>query len=206
MRLKRSIEMPKISCWAGRRHMTEDLTFIDYYEILEISPNANSGTIERMFRHLAQRYHPDNHDTGDRLRFDEIMAAHHTLRNPVKRAQYDIKHKNHSGFVWKLADEASDGNGIERDVDTQNKLLSILYVKRRQNIKDPGIGNHELERLLGCPAEHLEFHVWYMKEKGWIGRTEKGMLAITVEGVDRANSEHHRKTTNKLLTDQNHTD
>jgi curved DNA-binding protein CbpA len=186
--------------------MTEASTFIDYYEILEISPNANSGTIERMFRHLAQRHHPDNQDTGDRLRFDEIMAAHDTLREPVKRAQYDIKHKNHSSFRWKLAEEASDGKGIERDVDTQNKLLSVLYVKRRQNIKDPGIGNLELERLLGCLAEHLEFHVWYLKEKGWIGRTENGMLAITVDGVDRANSEHHRKTTNKLLTAQNHTD
>ena len=62
--------------------------FIDYYEILEISPNANSGTIERMFRYFAQRYHPDNQDTGDRLRFDLIAEANATLRDPVKRAQY----------------------------------------------------------------------------------------------------------------------
>jgi curved DNA-binding protein CbpA len=183
--------------------MTEDPTFIDYYEILEISPNANSGTIERMFRYLAQRYHPDNHDTGDRLRFDEIMAAHHTLRDPVKRAQYDLKHRHNSTVRWKLAEEASNGNNIARDVDTQNQLLSVLYVKRRHNIRDPGIGNHELERLLDCPAEHLEFHVWYLKQKGWIARTENGMLAITVEGVDRTNSEHHRRVANKLLTDQN---
>nr|WP_246767912.1 DnaJ domain-containing protein [Bradyrhizobium sp. CCBAU 53340] len=33
------------------------------YETLEISPNANSGTIERMFHYLAQRYHPDNRKT-----------------------------------------------------------------------------------------------------------------------------------------------
>ena len=183
----------------------EDAEFIDYYEILEISPNANSATIDRVFRHLAQRYHPDNQDTGDRLRFDEIMEAHDTLRDPVKRAQYDIQHKNHSGTRWKLAEEASDSKGIERDVDIQNKLLSLLYVKRRRNISDPGIGNLELERLLGCPAEHLEFHLWYLKEKGWIRRTESGTLAITVEGVDRANSEHHRKTTNKFLTDQSQT-
>ena len=39
--------------------------FIDYYEVLEISPNANSGRIERMFRYFAQRYDPDNQDTGD---------------------------------------------------------------------------------------------------------------------------------------------
>jgi hypothetical protein len=53
---------------------------------------------------------------------------------------------------------------------------------------------------LGCPAEHLEFHLWYLKEKGWIKRTESGTLAITVEGVDRANSEHQRDPRHKLLT------
>ena len=180
--------------------------FVDYYEILEISPNADSGAIERMFRYLAQRYHPDNRDTGDRLRFDVVLEAHNTLKDPIKRAQYDIQHKNHSGLHWRLAEEASDSKGIERDVGIQNKLLSILYVKRRQNIRDPGIGDLELERLLGCPAEHLEFHLWYLKEKGWIGRTENGMLAITVEGLDRANSKHDRITISKeLLSDHSRT-
>ena len=183
----------------------EASTFTDYYEILEISSNANSETIDRIFRYLAQRYHPDNQDTGDRLRFEKIVQANNTLRDPITRAQYDIQHKNHSDVRWKLAEEASDSKGIERDVDIQDKLLSVLYVKRRQNINNPGMGPADLGRLLGCPREHLEFHLWYLKEKGWIGRLQNGMLAITVEGVDRANSEHHRKTTTKLLTDQNHT-
>jgi curved DNA-binding protein CbpA len=186
-------------------HMVEASEFVDYYEILEISPNANSGTIDRIFRYLAQSYHPDNPDSGDRAHFDVIMEAYNTLKDPAKRAQYDIQHKNHSGFRWKLANEASDRKGIERDVEMQNRLLSILYVKRRQNISDPGIGNFELERLLGCPAEHLEFHVWYLKEKGWITTTESGTLAITVEGVDHANSEHHRNRHLKLLTDERQT-
>ena len=184
----------------------EGSDFIDYYEILEISPNADSGAIERMFRYLAQRYHPDNHDTGDRLRFDEIMAAHDTLRDPVKRAQYDIQYKNQLGLRWRLAEEASDNKTIERDVDIQNRLLSILYVKRRQNVRDAGVGDIELERLLDCPPEQLEFHLWYLKEKGWIGRTENGTLAITIEGVDRTNSEHQLKTVSKkLLSDQSRT-
>ncbi len=175
--------------------------FTDYYEILEISPNADSETIDRIFRYLALRYHPDNQDTGDLNRFSEILDAHTTLKDPVKRAQYDIQHKDHSRFDWKLAGEASESKGIERDIDIQDKLLSILYVKRRQNINDPGMTDFELERLLGCPPEHLEFHLWYMKEKGWIGRREDGTLAITVEGVDRAKSENHRETA-KLLTQQ----
>jgi curved DNA-binding protein CbpA len=178
--------------------------FIDYYEILEISPNANSGTIERTFRYLAQLYHPDNRDTGDRSRFDVIIEAHNTLRDPVKRAQYDIEHKNQSNARSKLVEEVTDGKGIGRGVDIQNKLLSLLYVKCRQDVREPGIGNVELERLSGCPAEHLEFHLWYLKGKGWIRITENGAFAITVEGVDRANSEYDRKTTNNLLTDQSH--
>jgi hypothetical protein len=190
-------------CWAGRRRMMEASKFVDYYEILEISPNANSGTIDRMFRYLAQRYHPDNPDTGDRARFDRIVEAHDTLKDPVNRAQYDIQHKSHSSFRWKLAEEASDSKGIARDGDIQRKLLSILYVKRRQDIREPGVGSFELERLLGCPAEHLDFHLWYLKEKRWIEKTETGTLAITVEGVDHANSLHPHKPTSKLLTDQN---
>ncbi|RVD52370.1 J domain-containing protein, partial [Mesorhizobium sp. M2D.F.Ca.ET.140.01.1.1] len=47
--------------------------FIDYYELLEISPNANSETIERIFRYFAMRYHPDNRDTGNETRFSEIV-------------------------------------------------------------------------------------------------------------------------------------
>src|SRR5687767_10714995 len=76
--------------------------FIDYYEILEISPNANSETIERVFRYLAMRYHPDNQDTGDLARFSEIVDANNTLKDPVKRAQYDIQYKSRSGFRTKL--------------------------------------------------------------------------------------------------------
>ena len=183
--------------------MMEPSNFVDYYEILEISPNANSETIERMFRYFAQRYHPDNQDTGDRPRFDVIMEAHDVLSDPGKRAQYDVKHKNHLSVRWKLLREASDDKGIEQDADIQNKLLSIFYVRRRQNLDNPGIGELALERMLDCPVEHLRFHLWYMKEKGWIRKTESGMFAITVEGVDRANSEPHRETaTNRLLTDR----
>jgi hypothetical protein len=86
----------------------------------------------------------------------------------------------------------------------QDKLLSILYVKRRQTLNDPGIGEFDLEQVSDCPREYLKFHVWYLREKGWIGRQENGTLAITVEGVDRANSEQRRRETAiKQLTHEN---
>ena len=174
--------------------------FTDYYELLQISPNANSETIERIFRYFAMLYHPDNQETGDVSRFSEIVEAHNTLRDPVKRAQYDIQHKRHLNVRRELAQEATNTVGFERDAVIQDKLLSLLYVKRRNEGSNPGIGDYELEQLVGCPREHLEFHLWYMKAKGWIGRLENGMLAITADGVDRANSESHGGKNPKLLT------
>ena len=176
--------------------------FVDYYEILEISPNANSDTIERVFRYLAQRYHPDNQETGDRARFDLILEAHNTLRDTVKRVRYDMDYKEHVGARTQLSEEAGDSEGIDRDADIQTKLLSLFYVKRRKNIREPGMGDGELAVLLDCPVEHIEFHLWYLREKGWISRLEDGMLAITAEGVDRASSENHIMVAKKLLTDQ----
>lgn len=175
--------------------------FTDYYELLEISPNANSETIERIFRYFAMRYHPDNRDTGDDSRFSEIVEAHNTLKDPVKRAQYDIQYRDNLGLRRELTEEASNTKGLERDVVIQAKLLTLLYVRRRQDVNNPGIGDDELERLSGCPREHLDFHLWYLKAKSWIARTENGTFAITVEGIDRANSEHRREATitTKLL-------
>jgi curved DNA-binding protein CbpA len=173
--------------------------FIDYYEVLEVSPNANSETLERVFRYFAMRYHPDNQDTGDEARFSEIVEAHNTLKDPVKRAQYDIQYQDHAVLRRELTEEAGNTKGMERDVVIQARLLALLYVKRRQDVNNPGIGDVELERLSGCPREHLEFHLWYLKAKGWIARIENGTIAITVEGVDRANSEHRRDPTTKLL-------
>jgi hypothetical protein len=48
----------------------------------------------------------------------------------------------------------------------------------------PGIGVVALERLLNCPQQHMEFHAWYLREKGWIQRTDNGEFAITASGVD----------------------
>lgn len=181
----------------------EETEFNDHYETLEISPNANADTIERVFRYLAQRYHPDHPATGNAHKFSDIVKAYEILRYPEKRAQYDVNYKSHLAHSSRLVEEASDRRNLESDAVIQEKLLSILYVKRRRNIQDSGMGNLDLERLTNCPREHLEFHLWYLKEKGWISRLENGLLTITVSGVDKMNMliENRRIYSEKQLTD-----
>ncbi len=179
-----------------------DSQFVDFYELLQVSPNAHIETIDRVFRHLAQRYHPDNQETGDNNRFKLVVEAYNVLRDAEKRVQYDLLHQKSRAYQWGLIKEVIGDSGFESDTKTQERLLSLLYVRARNDVNNPGLGNLDLERFLGCPTDHLNFHLWYLKAKGWIYRTENGYYAITADGVDQANLDRKRLNPDRRITDQ----
>jgi curved DNA-binding protein CbpA len=172
----------------------------DLYEILEVSSTASQETIERMFRFFAQRYHPDR-DTGDADRFDEVAQAYHTLKEPECRGEYDSQHKNNLDYQWSLVEEAGDNDNFNNDSIIQERVLSVLYTKRKRDPREPGLGSIPLARLAGCPYEMLEFHLWYLRDKNWIMRMEDGSVAITAEGVDRSLLLHRSGEAQKLITE-----
>ena len=200
----------------------DDRVFVSFYEIFGLDPDSTPGAIERRFRQLVRRYHPDNMATGDRAMFDAVLEANETLKDPDRRAQYHERHEHrfpprppsfpddHADHAEAHPDELDDDGpvqddllseiGIARDLSIQNNILALLYHRRRRFIMEPGIGNAELERMTGCPHEHLEFHLWYLKAKGWVATAESGLLVITVSGVDRA-AAIYRESANRLLTD-----
>ena len=172
----------------------------DLYEILEVSSTASQETIERMFRYLAQRYHPDR-DTGDADRFNQVAQAYHTLKEPESRAAYDSRHKTNLDYQWSLVEEAGDSDNFANDSMIQERVLSVLYTKRKRDPREPGLGLVQLARLTGCPHEMLEFHLWYLKDKGWIMRMDDGSVAITADGVDRSLLLHQPNETQKRITE-----
>lgn len=159
-------------------------SFMDYYEVLQISPKAERETVERVYRLLAKRYHPDNGHTGDADQFDRITKAYRLLSDPEKRREYDASYEAERPLEWRSLSQALPSGGAESDKRIYQGILALLYLARRRDSQNPGVGIVHLEKLLGCPERHLEFHIWYLKEKGWIQRLESGGLAITASGVD----------------------
>ena len=159
-------------------------TFTDYYEDLQVSSNADVETIERVYRLLAKRYHPDNNGTGDAEKFNIITTAYRELSDPEKRAAFDVKYEKGRTRQFKSLSKASCSEGFESDQRIRHSILSILYVEIRKDPTYPGIGLWQLEKWLGWPEKILEFHTWYLKEKGWIKFTDTGGYAITASGVD----------------------
>src|SRR5512132_2640041 len=85
--------------------MSDDRT-LDYYEVLQISASAEPDTIHRVYRLLAQRFHPDNKDTGNASRFRETIEAYEILSDPERRAQYDAVHHKMWRDRWKVAENS----------------------------------------------------------------------------------------------------
>jgi curved DNA-binding protein CbpA len=158
--------------------------FIDFYELLQISPRADQETIERVYRLLAKRYHPDNKETGNANKFDTLTKAFRALSDPETRAGYDANYEAGNGHRLTLFSRETPSDGCDGDRRIYQAILSILYTSRRRDAGNPGIGIFQLERMLDVPEKYLEFHIWYLKEKGWIQRVENGGYAITASGVD----------------------
>jgi len=165
--------------------MADNLKPVDYYEVMQLSPNAEPDTVHRVYRLLAQRFHPDNTDTGSEARFREISEAYVVLSDPEKRARFDVSYHQQRRDRWRLV---SSGEHAENDFEGEQlvrlTLLEVLYTKRRMEPGDPGIFAADLEAMIGRPREHLEFTTWYLVQRKLVTRDDNSRLLITADGAD----------------------
>ena len=62
----------------------------NYYEILQVSPNAELSVIAAAYKRLAQSHHPDKmKDPASTTRMADINEAYEVLSNPIRRSNYD---------------------------------------------------------------------------------------------------------------------
>lgn len=158
--------------------------FVDYYEVLQISPNADQETVHRVYRVQAQRFHPDNQESGDAQKFRVIAEAYETLSDPQKRSQYDVQHRNSRHQAKREQFEQSTATNLADEHQKRHEILSILYRKRIAQPDQPAMGLRDLLDLVGIPREQLEFSLWYLKEGGYLLRTDSARHSITLKGVE----------------------
>src|SRR5215213_9958780 len=63
----------------------------DYYQVLGVGRDAAREDIEKAYRRLAKKYHPDNNPGGAEAeaRLKLIKEAYQVLRDPARRSAYD---------------------------------------------------------------------------------------------------------------------
>jgi len=106
----------------------------DYYEILQVNPKADQEMIERAYRLLAKRYHPDNQDTGDAGKFGTLMEAYLVLSDPEKRAAYDCNHEGVKTREDNFFSNIHPSRNSHDETRLYQAILLILYVARRADV------------------------------------------------------------------------
>jgi len=158
--------------------------FIDYYEFMQISPNAEAETIQRVYRMLASRYHPDNPETGNMELFLLLNQAHEVLSDVGQRAAYDAVHQSQATEPITVFSMKEFARGIDGEDNRRMGILCLLYRQRRTNPDHPGLTILDLENMMAFPREHLLFTLWYLREKDLLRLDAGSSYVVTSAGVD----------------------
>ncbi|HEY4361858.1 MAG TPA: DnaJ domain-containing protein [Bryobacteraceae bacterium] len=171
---------------AESRRETDDA---DYYELLQLSRNADTDTIHRVFHVLAQRYHPDNRETGNDRLFRQVVEAHAVLSHAERRAAYDVRLSSENRARLRIFDSLESTQGVQAEMRKRKGILRILYTRRLTEPHLPTMRVREFAEMLGCPIEHLEFSLWFLRESKFIVRSDNNLFEITVRGVEAFEAE-----------------
>lgn len=103
-------------------YLGTNVEFTDYYKTLGVDRSASEGEIQKAYRKLAHKSHPDvNKDVGAEDRFKLIGEAYGVLKDPEKRAKYD-----QYGAAWKQM-EQQGGSGFQGvDFDQSGSFYDTL--------------------------------------------------------------------------------
>ena len=162
----------------------EEKSFVDYYELMQISPNAEMETIQRVYRMLAARYHPDNPETADPDRFMLLNEAYGILSNQESRAHYDMTYQSGRTQPMEVFNLKEFAMGISGENHRRMGILCLLYNRRRTDPDKPGMSLLDFEKVMSFPREHLIFTMWYLQSKGLLLQGEQSDFAISADGVD----------------------
>lgn len=167
---------------------SQDGAEVNYYEFLQISPKADLSVIQRVYRMMAARFHPDNPETGDSEKFLILRAAHDTLSDPQRRIAYDAHLESVKPVAQPIFRMKEFVIGIEGELNRRLGVLALLYNHRRTSPQTPALSLFDLEKVMDLPRELLEFAVWYLRSKQYITFGDNCEVALTAVGADYVES------------------
>lgn len=136
----------------------------NYYEILQINQNASSEIIEKAYKTLAKKYHPDLQEESKKSESEEILKeineAYEVLSDPIKKKNYDMT----------LANSSISEENLNQ-LYNENQVLKKQLHNLQENTNNNAFFEEELQR-----ARQKAYHDAYiqdLKNRGYKIRYKK---------------------------------
>ncbi len=119
----------------------------DYYGILEVNPNASNEIIEKAYKTLVKKYHPDLYSSVQKKeaekKLKDINEAYNILSDSFLRSQYDLEIQREKDNT-KINENRMYGNNAERKntsrmqniktTENNKKKTQNEYVRTKNNV------------------------------------------------------------------------
>ncbi len=143
----------------------------NYYEILEVDKNASPEIIEKAYKTLAKKYHPDlqedNFKKDSEIKMQLINEAYETLSDPEKKKNYDISLSETTISEDDISSILEENKELHRKInnfENERKNINnsdndeILYYNNNENINSIDY-EQELQR-----AREKAYHDAYIQD------------------------------------------
>ena len=142
----------------------------NYYEILEISENASQEIVEKAYKTLAMKYHPDLHgDSAGDEDYEEklklINEAYGVLKDKEKRAEYDeemrIEAERDNLAAQRIAKKLEDVHAKD------NIAMQEEFLAQQQEILNEAVKQQQEELNKAYEKAYNDAYVQDLKRRGY---------------------------------------
>ena len=161
----------------------------NYYDILQINQNASPEIIEKAYKTLAKKYHPDLQEENNKKEAEEILKeineAYEILSNSDKKALYDQNLKNEtisSNINLNSFNTTYNKNSQpnQEDIDRIKKEQQELEYKRQQLQYQEQIENARQKAYHDAYIQDLKNRGYRIKYKKSFKDYLKGIISIII--------------------------
>ncbi len=145
----------------------------NYYDWLEISPNASPEIVDKAYKTLVKKYHPDLQD-NNKEKYEEIIKkineAYEVLSDENKRKNYDINLKNNYISPEKYEELFRENENLQNELNNLKKNFSNSSINNIKNTNyDNNKFNYNLNKKINSAVNkaYQDAYITDLKNRGY---------------------------------------